>query len=124
MSDFRFRPQYRLKRQADFERVYARRRSAADGRLVVYGCENELSWSRLGLSVSRRVGGSVIRNRVKRLIREAFRLHRHELPNSIDFIVIPRPSDLCLQSVVESLVGLAASVARKLERERRSRATS
>src|SRR5579883_2075110 len=87
---FRFPQALRLKTPAEFKRVYDRKRSAADGRLVVYACENGLPHSRLGLSVSRKVGGAVVRNRYKRLFREAFRLTRRDLPAGVDLVLIPR----------------------------------
>lgn len=115
--DQRFRRAYRLRRRDDFERVYRRRRSAADDLLVVYGCENDLGHPRIGLSVSRKVGGAVVRNRWKRLLREAFRLHRLELPSDIDMIVAPRPGGKAeLRAITESLVALARRVERRLAR--------
>jgi ribonuclease P protein component len=117
VSDQRFPPRERLKRPADFRRVYDRRCSAADSTIVVYGCLNELPFSRLGLSVSRKVGGAVVRNRWKRLLREAYRLTRTELPIGIDWVVIPRnssPAPLC--RLVESLRSQMNVVHRKLQR--------
>ena len=58
--------------------------------LVVQGCANGLPHTRLGLSVSRRVGNAVLRNRWKRIIREAFRTQRDELPVGLDLVVRPR----------------------------------
>lgn len=55
--DARFLRRDRLVRGDQFERVYRRRRSVADGRLIVYGCENDVGSTRVGLSVSRKVGG-------------------------------------------------------------------
>jgi ribonuclease P protein component len=104
-----------MKSPAAFDRTYARRKSASDGVLIVYACENGLSHPRLGCSVSRKVGGAVVRNRVKRLFREAFRLEQAALPAGVDLVVIPRPGGLpTLAAVRESLVKLARQAARKL----------
>ncbi len=95
--------------------MYARRRSAADGAILVFVCENALGRPRLGLSVSRKVGGAVRRNRWKRLIREAFRLSRPQLPLGIDLIVIPRASEPpALASLRASLERLARQAAARL----------
>ena len=87
---------------------------------MVHGCENGLGYPRLGLSVSRKVGGAVVRNRWKRLLREAFRLRRHELPAGIDLVVIPRQEvEPELARLLESLPVLAQRGLRKLQRNPR-----
>lgn len=114
-ADERFPPQYRLCRGEDFRRVYSRRCSAADARLVVLGCENELDHCRLGLSVSRKLGKAIVRNRWKRLVREAFRKTRPRLPDGVDLVVIPRAGAVAdLSGLTESLPRLVQQVARKL----------
>jgi ribonuclease P protein component len=87
----RFPAALRVKRGEDFDRAYALRRRRDCGAIVVYGARNGLGVTRLGLSVSRKVGGAVQRNRVKRLLREAFRVAQRALPAGLDLVVVARP---------------------------------
>jgi ribonuclease P protein component len=117
---FRFRPHEHLRRPADFRRVYDRRRSVSDDWLIVYGCENDLPYLRLGLSVSRKAGNAVRRNRLRRLYREAFRLSRHQLPIGLDLVLIPRqPTPPALAELCQALPRLVGQLARKLQRDAR-----
>jgi ribonuclease P protein component len=118
VPSFRFRKHEHLRRPADFRRVYERRRSASDHLLIVYACANDLPYLRLGMSVSRKMGGAVQRNRLRRLYREAFRLTRQEMPVGFDLILIPRrPEPPTLDQLKQSLPRLVRQLARKLERE-------
>jgi ribonuclease P protein component len=119
-ADQRFTKDERLLRGGEFVRVYHRRRSVADDVLVMHGCENQLSRPRLGLTVSRKVGNAVCRNRWKRVLRESFRLHKSELPQDLDLVVAPRrDANPQLVTVERSLVKLADRLRRKLAKDRR-----
>lgn len=112
---FRFRPHEHLRRPQDFRRVYERRRSVSDTWLLIYACDNGLPHSRLGLSVSRKVGNAVYRNRLRRLYREAFRLTRHQLPTGLDLVLIPRGAkEPSLDELKRSLQRLINQLSSKL----------
>jgi len=121
MAPATFRPHERIRLVADFRRAFERRRSASDAALIIYGVENGLDYARLGLSVSRRkVRKAVARNRVKRLLREAFRLSKAELPRGVDLVVVPRGPALTFAIARRSLPALSQAVARRLQLQPRA----
>lgn len=116
MTNQRFPKRMRLLRASEFERVFAARASASDSTLAVYGTTNELGHPRLGITVSRRVGRAVARNRWKRLLREAFRLSQQRLP-PLDLVCVARSSSPpALGVLVETLPLLAARIERRLRK--------
>jgi ribonuclease P protein component len=113
--DQRFRTHERIKDPADFRRAFDRKRSASDASIIVYGVENGLDHARLGLSVSKkRVRKAFARNRVKRLLREAFRLNKSAMPVGVDLVIVPRGPELRFEEAMRSLPELAHAVARRL----------
>ena len=81
-----------LKINIDFQRVYKKGRSYANKYLVMYLLENNQKMNRLGISVSKKVGNSVVRHRITRLIRESYRLHENIFNSGLDIVVIARNS--------------------------------
>lgn len=88
---YRFGRALKLGGSREFEAVYAPRIKKSQGPLTLFGIPNDLGHLRLGLSVPRRVGNAVMRNRIKRLLREAFRLCQHDWPRGYDVVVVVRP---------------------------------
>lgn len=79
-----------LKKNQDFQKVYRRGKSYANKYLVMYVLENQLGKNRLGISVSKKVGNSVVRHRLTRLIRESYRLNEIVFKQGLDIVVIAR----------------------------------
>lgn len=79
-----------LKNGKDFSRVYSAKKSYANKYLVMYILENGTDTLNLGVSVSKKVGNSIVRHRLARLIREAFRLNADRLPSGYDIVVVSR----------------------------------
>jgi ribonuclease P protein component len=100
--------QLRLRRKSDFDAAYARGRRLGDGFFTVIATANELGAPRLGLAVAvRAAGGAVARNRLRRIIRESFRLNQHALP-ALDLVVSARPKarEVPARALHESLAAL------------------
>ena len=81
-----------LKQNADFQKVYKEGKSFANKYLVMYVLENRTGQNRLGISVSRKVGNSIVRHRITRLIRESYRLQEDIFNSGLDMVVIARRS--------------------------------
>ena len=90
--DARFLKSDRLRLRRDFARVLGGKCKAADAVLVVYAARNDLTFSRIGISVSKRIGNAVRRHHVKRRIREAFRKSKADLPGGLDIVCVARPA--------------------------------
>ena len=121
---YKFPKQARLRRSEQFRRVYRRGQRHSVGPLFarlllrqdVADAERNGKRSRLGLSIGKRVGGAVVRNRWKRAIREAFRLHRHRLPVPCDLVIGVRweARDSEVEKVEEAFLQLVELVALKV----------
>ena len=92
-----------LKSNQDFGNVYKSGRSYANKYLVIYTLKNNTDRNRLGISVSKKVGNSVVRHRIKRLVKESYRLHEKMFNSGLDIVVIARKgSDACDYAGIES----------------------
>ena len=93
--DQAFPKKVRLRKQAEFDAVYKGDAFAANDVLVIRGIRNKSNQTRLGLSVSKKVGNAVVRNKWKRTIRESFRKQRTKMPVGIDIVVRPKRGAVC-----------------------------
>ena len=81
-----------LKNNQQFQAVYKGGKSKANKYLVMYVLPNDSNEIRVGMSVSKKVGNSVVRHRLTRLIREAYRLHKEEITAGVDIVIVARPA--------------------------------
>ena len=81
-----------LKKNRDFQKVYRQGKSYANKYLIMYALQNAGTRNRLGISVSKKVGNSVVRHRMTRLVRESYRLNESAFQGGFDFVVIVRPA--------------------------------
>ncbi len=101
-----FPKSHHLRLPREFDTVYAAKTRESRGPLTVYALPNELGHPRLGMSVSRKVGIAVRRNRIRRLLREAFRLMQHDFPRGYDMVIVIRPHEpLMLADYQKALSG-------------------
>jgi ribonuclease P protein component len=123
MTRRRFRKEQHLRQPLEFQRVYERRMRVSDSHLLIYAAlrdspDPHAPCSRIGLSVSRKNGPAVTRNRIKRLLREAFRQAQHELPSGLDLILIPRAgANSQLADYRDSLKRLTRRLWKRLQQE-------
>lgn len=98
----------RLLNRNDFRHVFRGGRRCRSSHLHLVLLENSLGYSRIGLAVSRKVGGSVVRNLIKRRLRELFRRNRELLKKGTDVVVIPQPGvdGLTFQQLADDFLGL------------------
>jgi ribonuclease P protein component len=87
----KFPHKVRIVRSSDYRSLYREGRKIQSERFVLFGRENCIGRHRLGLTVSRKVGGAVVRNRIKRLFREIFRRSSVEIPSQLDIVVNAKP---------------------------------
>jgi ribonuclease P protein component len=109
-----FTSEQRLHTPAEFDHIYSLKQRVSDDLLLIFMARNERGMTRLGTSIGRKYGNSVQRHRLKRLIKEAFRLSQHELPAGWDLIVLPRqgkPAEL--PQYQRSLLNLSHKGARR-----------
>ena len=100
-----------LKKNQDFQKVYRKGTSQANRYLVMYVLRNEYEHmkNRLGISVSKKVGTSVVRHRITRLIRESYRLNETVFKRGLDIVVVARPNvkDRTYSEIESALLHLA-----------------
>ena len=98
-----------LKKNSDFQNVYKNGRSKANRYLVMYVLENPLSTNRIGISVSKKVGNSVVRHHLTRLIRESYRLQEEMFNSSLDIVIVVRnrAKDCSYHEIEQALLHLA-----------------
>ncbi|MEK7866869.1 MAG: ribonuclease P protein component [Planctomycetota bacterium] len=106
-KQFPFPRTARILRKRDFQRVFDGHQAVKGPAMTLLYLPNGLEESRIGLVVGKKLGNSPQRNRIKRVLREAFRLHRHELPKPMDVVALPRDPLISFEDAVGALGKLA-----------------
>ena len=98
-----------LKKNTDFKIVYSKGKSKANRLFIMYVFENGRDNNRLGVSVSKKTGNSVVRHRIKRLVKESYRLHEEMFNSGLDIVVIARSgvADLGFKDIESALLHLS-----------------
>jgi len=107
----KFRPSQRIRRHADFQDVYEHGTRTPGRYYTLFSKPNGLTTGRLGIAATKRLGGAVIRNRAKRLIREVFR--RNDIALGFDIVVVPR-RELLTTSLTTLEAEYRASITRRV----------
>ncbi|TKJ35102.1 ribonuclease P protein component [bacterium (candidate division B38) B3_B38] len=102
----KFTREHRLTTQSDFKRVYQVGKKLYSPFFILYLAPNHLRHNRLGVVASKKIGGSVVRNRIKRVVREAFRRYPCQREHGLDMVVVSSPSIVSLDGgqVAELLI--------------------
>lgn len=117
--DHRFSKKERLRKRKEFQKVFYEGKVFNNDQIIVYALLNNSEVSRLGITVGRKFGNAVKRNRLKRIFREAYRLNKQLLHRGVDIIIIPRSgfSDLILTSIEERFKNLLIQIDKKFNNE-------
>ena len=122
VAKLHFRPRHRLSHAREFQAIFGAKVRKSRGPLTIFAVPNGLPHCRLGLSIGRRCGSAVVRNALKRRLREAFRQVQHELPPGLDLVVTAQGHEIrepawYAETIVQCAVDLARVWSKRTERE-------
>ena len=109
-----------LNKPEQFKSAFRYKASCSDAYILVYGIVNGLEYSRIGISIGRKYGKAVHRNRCKRCIKEAFRLSQNELPAGYDWVIVPRSNESFEPSTdvyIKSITSLTARIVKRIDKK-------
>jgi len=118
---YRYSKAHRLSGDQQFQAVFANKLRKNAGPLSVLALPNELDHHRLGMTVPRRVGNAVKRHRIKRLLREAFRLNQSRWPGRYDLVVVVYPHEVLKLDTYAQLLGQAVDQLHTVAHKRAAR---